>query len=200
MKVRRYSISMLTADIEALLGLVIASFVGLVCVGLLGFVFLVWEWVYGSFHLHLQQRILLTLGWVPAIILEALSVRWMGHAMGEALHPRPVSIALLQKNRGLIFNLLTAVWWFAHGVAVVGAVDWIVTKNQFMNPNTFETAFYYVTNGMWLFGAMYASTTFLLLGLGAICLAPMLLHRVWSLRVPVDLTIMAVLLMLSARH
>jgi hypothetical protein len=183
------------ADFEVLLGLVVACLVGLVGVGMMGFVYVVWEWQYGAFHIPVGRRIWLTLAWAVVTGCEIASVRWMGKTWPYMAYPRPVNLALAQRLRGSLVGAALAVWWIAHAVAIVATVEWIVEQYTFVNPTTTELAVTYATKFGLLFGGAYASTAFLLLGMGAIGGSSRASTLAWRWRVPLDLTVAAGLMM-----
>lgn len=182
------------ADVEGLLGLTIICFVGVIGLGVMGFVYLIWEWAYGAFHIPVPQRTALTLGWALLTFVECLSVRWIWIAWQNAPHPRPVWMALMQRDRGTVRNAALSVWWIIHMVAVIAVADWVVSEYQFFNPTVTQTAIAWTSKAGLLFGAAYASTGFLLLGIGRIWRNEGLIRKVWRARVPLDLLITGVLL------
>lgn len=191
--------SMFLADAEALLGLIIACFVGVVGLMLGGFAYLLWEWSFGAFNIPRERLIWLTVAWSGVTTLEILSIRWMGQVIGPAAHPRPVYMALAQKNRGILWSSLTAVWWLAHSVAVVVAADWLANEYKFLSPRAPELLLEYASKGATIFGSMYASTAFLLFAVGAISRSSKWLQQLWKIRVPFDLALTALLLCFPVR-
>jgi hypothetical protein len=185
------------ADFELLLGFVITCFVGLIGVGLSGFVFVVWEWWFGAFHIPLGQRVVLTVAWGVATGCEIASVHWMGRIWPRTAYPRPVGLAMAQRWRGAIWGVCKAAWWLAHAVAVVATVDWIIDQYQLFRPTTAEVAMTYGMKFALLFGGAYASTGFVLLGVGALWRRERALRMLWQLRVPLDIAVAAALVLLG---
>jgi hypothetical protein len=76
-------------------------------------------------------------------------------------------------------------------VAIVGAAEWMMRVYGFINPTDAERAIAATVKAVVLFGAAYASTTFLLLAVGAVRGGRGVLERLWRLRIVLDALVTA---------
>jgi hypothetical protein len=175
------------ADVEAFAGLLLSTFIFLVVVCLGGGLVLVAELAggAGSMHLSAAQKGLSSGVYLLVLIFEVRSLGWITRGLQDRRRsPRAVWLAMSQRDRGLLTNLIVASWWIVHMVAIllVGAgLDAFCTKAA-QGHGRDAAIVAGVIGVLFVFTAAFMTSSFLVLAIGAWRRDETLLRRVWRLR------------------
>jgi hypothetical protein len=182
------------ADAEAFAGLLLSTFIFLVVVCIGGGLVLVSELAggAGSRHLSAAQKGLFTGAYLLVLIFEVRSLGWITRGLQDRRQsPRAVWLAVSQRDRGRVKNLIVASWWMVHMVVIllVGAgLDVLCTKAAEGHGRQASTVAG-VIGVLFVFTAAFMTSSFLVLAIGAWRRDEALLRRVWRLRGLLDVSL-----------
>jgi len=113
------------ADVQAILGLILLTVLTLIAV-VGGVIVMLAATLY---HFPRLSQAVLILAWVTWVLVSTIPLRcfqFIGSSLELAQAPRPVYVALRQKERNLLVRIIMAAWWLANSIAAVALVHALI--------------------------------------------------------------------------
>ncbi|HET6246699.1 MAG TPA: hypothetical protein VFE47_03290 [Tepidisphaeraceae bacterium] len=174
--------------IEALLGLILACFIGL-GIGIGGPVIVASGLLYDRPPLPIWKAIAYSLGWLVLVYFEYRTVLIFGDALEGEAEPVSVHAALGLSRRGLFTRPFVAIWWLGQGIAIIWAGDRLVGYFNISDRSTAEAFYQHAVQIAVILASAFASNMFFLCFLAVLIGNEWLVRTFWRCRIIMDIVI-----------